>query len=82
MSATHPFFREREANEPKKAPVAQARVVVDQPDDDEGSDEYHDALYDPVVEEDDKFDYSTLKEKNVPEVVDHGRAGSGNSDEY
>ncbi|KAH7319411.1 hypothetical protein BKA65DRAFT_101684 [Rhexocercosporidium sp. MPI-PUGE-AT-0058] len=69
LSENHPFFRKREAEGPKKAPVAKARVVAEQVDDDEGHagfDHDHDE-YAPVQEEEDDFDYTTLKENHVSE---------------
>ncbi|MAD85895.1 MAG: hypothetical protein CL912_23265 [Deltaproteobacteria bacterium] len=79
MSENHPFFRQLEAEGcSKKAPVAKARVVAEQldddddddDDDDEGHDEFHDAVYDPVCDEDDKFDYSAHNEDEGSEDDD------------
>lgn len=69
-------------NGPKKAPIVHTKAVAEQVDDDEGHDDYHDANYDPVCEEDDNFDYSTLKEQNVSEDEDdYVRSGSSDSDD-
>tara|TARA_R110002060_G_scaffold27137_6_gene36872 strand:+ start:1632 stop:1880 length:249 start_codon:yes stop_codon:yes gene_type:complete len=79
LSENHPFFRQLEAEGcSKKAPVAKARVVAEQldddddddDDDDEGHDEFHDAVYDPVCDEDDKFDYSAHNEDEGSEDDD------------
>ncbi|KAH9220688.1 hypothetical protein DL95DRAFT_519962 [Leptodontidium sp. 2 PMI_412] len=72
LSENHPFFRKREAEGPKKAPVAKARVVAEQVDGGEGHagfDHDHDD-YAPVLEGEDDFDYSTLKEKHMSEDDD------------
>ncbi|KAL2063392.1 hypothetical protein VTL71DRAFT_5197 [Oculimacula yallundae] len=79
LSENHPFFRQREAEGPKKAPVARARVMTTDIDDDDGHGALHHEEYDPVQEGEDKFDYSTLKEKDVSDDDEYVTASGSSS---